>query len=282
MTVLPVVEGDGGVDYQELLGGLKRFGSTETEICVHGLGVLPEQVHENVIVAPWWEPQSMPALGGAGEVTELSDCAASLRAWDIVKDGMAITYIKTGIGAPQHMDAVLSLGLTPCKRILFLGSVGALDDQIGIGDIVVPEYSVCGDGASRYLADAPLANSDVFGEKAYPDWELLDRLKEITARACKAHNVRWHSGKTFSIDTIFAQFAHIDEILGMGCNVIEEETAAAFRAAAMMGIPMAALFSVSDNTVAKKSLVSGRTKEEMEYRRYVRRELFPKIIFEFF
>ena len=67
----------------------------------------------------------------------------------------------------------------------------------------------------------------------------------------------------------------------MGCNVIEEETAAAFRAA-MMGIPMAALFSVSDNTVAKKSLVSGRTKEEMEYRRYVRRELFPKIIFEFF
>ncbi len=68
----------------------------------------------------------------------------------------------------------------------------------------------------------------------------------------------------------------------MGCNVIEEETAAAFRAAAMMGIPMAALFSVSDNTVARKSLVSGRTKEEMEYRRYVRRELFPQIIFDFF
>ena len=40
--------------------------------------------------------------------------------------------------------------------------------------------------------------------------------------------------------------------------------------------------SVSDNTVTKKSLVSGRTKEEMDYRRYVRKELFPQIIFDIF
>ena len=68
----------------------------------------------------------------------------------------------------------------------------------------------------------------------------------------------------------------------MGCNVIEMETAAAFKAAAFAGIPMAALFSVSDNTVANKSLVSGRTSEEMQYRKKVRRELFPRIIIDLF
>ena len=68
----------------------------------------------------------------------------------------------------------------------------------------------------------------------------------------------------------------------MRCNTIEMETAVAFHAAALMVIPMAALFSVSDNTVTKKSLVSGRTKEEMDYRRYVRKELFPRIIFDIF
>lgn len=47
-------------------------------------------------------------------------------------------------------------------------------------------------------------------------------------------------------------------------------------------IPMAALFSVSDNTVVNKSLVSGRTSEEMEYRKKVRSELFPQIITELF
>jgi len=60
------------------------------------------------------------------------------------------------------------------------------------------------------------------------------------------------------------------------------ETAAAFRAAGLMGIPLAALFSVSDNTVTSKSLVSVRTPEEMEYRRVVRRDLFPEIILPLF
>lgn len=45
---------------------------------------------------------------------------------------------------------------------------------------------------------------------------------------------------------------------------------------------MAALFSVSDNAATKKSLVSGRTQEEQDYRHYVLKELFPKIIFDIF
>ena len=63
----------------------------------------------------------------------------------------------------------------------------------------------------------------------------------------------------------------------MGCNVIEMETAAAFRAAELAGILMAALFSVSDNTLARKSLISGRTEKEMRYRKKVRHSVFPDI-----
>ncbi|WCM71504.1 hypothetical protein LZD60_11720 [Clostridium perfringens] len=32
-----------------------------------------------------------------------------------------------------------------------MGSVGALDEKINIGDIIVPTLSVCGDGVCRYL-----------------------------------------------------------------------------------------------------------------------------------
>ena len=67
-----------------------------------------------------------------------------------------ITYIKTGIGAPVFMDALLALGVTKCKNIIFVGSVGSLDEDIGIGDIVIPQYSICGDGASRYIASDTL------------------------------------------------------------------------------------------------------------------------------
>ena len=175
------------------------------------------------------------------------------------------------------LEGLIPLGVTNCKRIIFIGSVGSLDPNIGIGDIVIPEYAICGDGASRYIASDDLSR-DVFGEKVYPDPRMLDTAITETARICNENNVKWHRGRNFSIDTIAARFAHIDTIISMGCNVIEMETAAAFRAAKLMNIPLMALFSVSDNTMTNKSLVSGRTPEETEYRVFTRRELFPQII----
>lgn len=266
--------------YQDLLLGLERFGSTKHDICVSTIGVEPEQIHKNVIVAPWWEPAVFTNFGTYNFLSASE--YDSIKVWDVKTDDLEITYIKTGIGAPVLMDIILALGVTPCQQIVFIGSVGALDCDIGIGDIVVPEFSICGDGASRYISSANLMGGDVFGEKQYPNRPMFDRLIKATEHICVQNKVDWHIGKTFSIDTIFAQFAHIDEIINMGCNVIEMETAAAFRAAAVASIPMAALFSVSDNTVAHKSLVSGRTKDEIAYRKAVRRKIFPEILCEIF
>ena len=268
------------MNYNDLIAGMKRFGSTEVDICVHGLGIIPDQVQENVIIAPWWEPPTLPRLGKAEYLSE-SDFSA-IKVWNITSESLKITYIKTGIGAPVLLDALLSLGVTPCKKIVFIGSVGALDESIGIGDIVIPEYSISGDGASRYISSDCLSNGDVFGEKVSPNATLFDIAKKVADKICSKDNVKWHIGKTFSIDTIFAQFTHIDEILKMGCNVIEMETAAAFRGALLADIPIVALFSVSDNTITNKSLISGRSTEEIDYRKFVRRELFPKIILEIF
>lgn len=268
------------IKYEDLISSMERFGSTKRDICIHGLGITPEQVQENVVIAPWWEPSGMPGLGAAEYLSE-SDFA-SIKVWNIKSDTCEMTYIKTGIGAPVLMDVLLSLGVTPCRRIIFIGSVGSLNSDISIGDIVIPDYSVCGDGASRYIASNSLEGCDVFGEKVYPNLSLSEKVKEITGHVCTRNGVKWHNGITFSIDTIVAQFLHIDKIINSGCNTIEMETAAAFRAASLIEIPIAALFSVSDNTVTNKSLISGRTPEENEYRKRVRREIFPEIILSTF
>ena len=266
------------MDYNKLLLGMKRFGSTEQDICVHGLTVTPEQIKENVVIAPWWEPSTLPGLG---EAQRLSPVGHAMGVWNIQNAKAEMTYIKTGIGAPMFLEGLLPLGVTRCKRIIFVGSVGSLVSDIGIGDIVIPKYSVCGDGTSRYLSSDDLTH-DVFGEKVYPDSDMLDRTIAEASRICNENDVKWHLGRNFSVDTIAAQFAHIDTIINMGCNVIEMESAVAFRAAKLMGTPLVALFSVSDNTVTNKSLVSGRSSEEMEYRKFTRRELFPKIILSIF
>lgn len=269
------------MDYQQLINGMKKYKSTEVDICTHCLGVPPEKINENVIIAPAWEPPSLALLGEA-QYLDAPGSAEKIKIWNIASSVGDITYMKTGIGAPVLMDALLALGLTKCKNVIFVGSVGSLDTNIGIGDIVIPEYSVCGDGASRYIASDTLSNSDVFGTIVKPGKAMYDIVLKVTEKICHQNHVKFHTGKTFSVDTVFAQYTHIDEILKMGCNVIEMETASAFRAAEIAGVSIAAIFSVSDNTVTNKSLISGRTENDMEYRRYVRYNLFPPIILDVF
>ena len=265
------------MEYKDLLEGWKRFGSTPEDVCRQTLNVDADKIQERVIIAPWWEPNVFDNLGN--KITVLSESNNfSIKIWEIQADGYKITYIKTGIGAPILTEALLALAGTKCKNVLFVGSVGALDRNISIGDIVIPKLSICGDGMSRYLKGKPLISNDPFGESSFPDLDFFKKLKKYTKEICEKNNVQWHIGKTFSIDTIVAQFAHIDEILDIGCNVIEMETAAAFRAANIINVRLAALFSVSDNTFQSKSLISERPEEEMNYRKEVKRRIFPKII----
>ncbi len=273
------------MDYKTIIDSIKKYGSDDRDICLFGIGVAPEQINENVIIAPWWEPSMLPLLGDAEYISASEH--AEIKVWNIpgksgndtVRDlSSDITFIKTGIGAPVLMDVMLALGVTPCKNAIFVGAVGALDEKMHIGDIVIPEYSLAGDGASRYIASDSLKSGDVFGEASYPDEKLYTQLLQNARSICDENGVALHIGRTYSTDTIFAEYAHIDEIKAMGCNVIEMETSAAFRAAKMAGFSLAALFSVSDNTFTDQTLYKKIPEEETAYRRFARNTLFPQII----
>jgi len=264
--------------YKYLLEGNERFGIKPIDICRSTLECEPEDISEDVILAPWWQPDIFEEY-----VDSIFPVAESVnKLWTITVNEKKITYIRTGIGAPVVIDDVLALGCTPCRNIIFIGSVGGLDEKLKIGDLVIPEYSFCGDGACRYLTDGNIGGNDCFGEKYYPDRNLYEKIKETAEKIGGKNNVDWHTGKTFSLDTVVAQFAHIDEILRMGCNCIEMETAVFFKASEICNIKSAAIFSVSDNTITKKSLLAGRTKEEMDHRRYVRKNILTKIVLECF
>ncbi|MBQ6182438.1 MAG: phosphorylase [Clostridia bacterium] len=264
------------MQYDDLISGIYRFVDDGTDICARFLGVESKRIQRNVVISPGWKPERMPALGNP-ELIASGALYGSLNVWNINTGDEEITYIQTGCGAPILMDALLSLGVSDCENIIFVSSVGAVDANISIGDIVIPEYSITGDGASRYIASNAL-DKDVFGEKMCPDASLLNQLKLETEKICKETNTKWHIGRTFCTDTIFAEFAHVDTIISTGCNSIDMETAVAFRSAKLMNKPIVALLNVTDNTVARKSLINETTKNEDEYRLFVRREVFPRII----
>ena len=89
----------------------------------------------------------------------------------------------------------------------------------------------------------------MFGQRVLPHENATLLLKAVAIQVCKQKRVMVHQGRTFSVDTLLAQYPYIDAIQAMGCNTIEMESAAAFRAAKVIKRPIAALFSVSDNII---------------------------------
>jgi len=256
------------MEYSKLLEAHKRYGTTTEDIIKYReYG----KILDTVVITPWWEHSMF-------ENQNVEIKQEGTRLYNIKGDEFEFSFIQLKlIGAPAIMDYILSLGVTKCNNIIFLGSAGSLDENIKIGDLVVPDYSICGDGASRYLNDNL---EDEFGKKEYPDEELTEILKLKMKSEAEVYKIRAHNEANFSVDSVFAQFAHIDYIKNTGAKVIEMETALVFKCAKMCNIKSTALLCISDNTLVKKSLYSGRSNEENQYRHMVRKSIIPKIIID--
>ena len=207
--------------YEDLLKSHLKYGTTSEDIALHS-GY--ENILENVVIAPWWGHEMFENYNFKEE--KIND-----KIFNFYGENISFSYVEIkNIGASAVMDFVLALGVTKCKNLVFLGSTGSLDEKIKIGDIVIPEYSICGDGASRYLNNNL---EDEFLKREYPTKKMTNKLINLL----KENNIKYHY------------------------------------------VPN---FSVADNTVLKKSLYSGRTEEEHQYRHNVRYNVIPKIVIELF
>lgn len=250
--------------YEDLLNSHLKYGTIPEDI-VKRNGY--EKILENVIIAPWWSHEIFD--NSNLKMEQVND-----KVFNYYGDGVEFSYIEPrSIGAPAIMDFVLPLGVTNCRNLIFLGSSGALTEEIKIGDIIIPKYSICGDGASRYLNPNL---EDEFLKEEYPSKKITEQLIKLLDEL----KIKYHYVPNISVDTIFGQYAHIDKILELGAKSIEMETANVFKSCKLMNINVVAIFCVSDNTISNKSLFSGRTDEENENRHKVRYEIIPKIAIE--
>jgi purine-nucleoside phosphorylase len=149
-----------------------------------------------------------------------------------------------------------------------------------IGDLVVLDKSLCGDGFSRYL-DENVLTRDCFLNPVEPDSGLAEIIKSHALEVCQRESISLHLGTVFSIDSIVAQFFRLDYLVSnFDCIGIEMETSSVFRAARLVGIRASALLQVSDVIPANKSLFSGRTKDDMERRNSIREGILARVILD--
>lgn len=262
------------INKQDLIESYKKYGISEENICKSRIGISGNQVDEIAVIAPLHRPEAYKELGC--KVTQLS--FGYYPAYRIENGNIKFTFISTQIGACNVGEIVIALAFSNCKKVIFTGSVGALKENIKIGDIFLPEFSMCGDGAVKYFTKENVADNYCFGKKFYPSESLQKRLINYMD---KQTLTPYKIVKNFSIDTIVAQFLHIDEFLSMGADVIEMETALVFCAAAVTNLDAVAILNVSDSTIAKKSLLDGRTKEELDAHFYTEHTLVPSLVLGF-
>ena len=254
---------------EQLKHSIDKYGDSSK--LVNRLGITEEEITEVVVLAPWWHPNKL---------YNNYDCKIELLS-DEFPDVHRITYnnksflhIRSYVGATNVGETVLLLSFTKCKRIIFVGSVGSISNDVNIGDLVIPSTSVSGEAFSSYMYET------INKKSLHKEYHPTKKFYDTTTNYLNNENIEFKDIKVYSVDTIAGQFSHIDEILNLGCKAIEMETSALFSACQVAEKECVALLAVSDNTILNKSLISGRTNEDMDKYYKTRYEIIRKIIFD--
>lgn len=230
-------------------------------------GCNKEFISEIVVIAPNWKVDIFNEH--ADFIKEISPKVHTVKT-----KNSEFTFIRTGMGASFVGDSILALSGTKCKTVIFVGSVGGLKSDMRVGDIVIPKYSICGEGFSRYLEED---FKDCFGIKYYPDKQLTEKIYDYSKDISKG-DVTIHIGKTYSSDTILAEYMNLEKIKEFECDCIEMETSAFFKAASYMKLKATAILMVLDNTIEEKPLFTELCENDKILKKNSKFNLIPNII----
>ncbi|BAE73382.1 Uridine phosphorylase [Sodalis glossinidius str. 'morsitans'] len=111
--------------------------------------------------------------------------------WRAELEGKSVVVCSTGIGGPSTSIAVEELSQLGIRTFLRVGTTGAIQNAINVGDVLVTTAAVRLDGASQHFA--PLAFP------AVADFACTTAL----VQAAKQRGARLHVGVTASSDTFY-------------------------------------------------------------------------------
>jgi DeoD family purine-nucleoside phosphorylase len=149
----------------------------------------------------------------------------------IASDGLPLTIQSTGMGGPSAAIVVAELADLGARRVLRVGTCGALDPGLALGDLLIATEALADDGTSRALG-APGA---LFADPGL-------------ARALGAAPTdRTHAGAVVSTDLFYDNAEGAKKRwTDAGARAVEMETAALYALAQRRGLQAASLLLVTD------------------------------------
>jgi DeoD family purine-nucleoside phosphorylase len=151
-------------------------------------------------------------------------------------DGSLLTIQSTGMGGPSAAIVIAELVSLGARRLVRVGTCGALDPGLTLGDLIVVTESIAEDGTSRALGA---------GERVGGDAALIAALGAAADGA--AADGPAARGPIVTTDLFYDGATNREQRwLAAGALAVEMETATLFALAARRGVQAAAVLAVSD------------------------------------
>lgn len=165
-------------------------------------------------------------------------------------DGEPLTVQSTGMGGPSAAIVATELAELGASRLIRVGTCGAIDPSLALGDLVIVTEAIAQDGASRGLG----ANASL-----EPDRTLVEglRLAGGASEYLGAGSGQLHAGPVVSTDLFYDAPAGSERRwAAAGALAIEMETAALVAVAERRGMLAASILLVSDLVLPTPTRIS--------------------------
>jgi uridine phosphorylase len=150
-------------------------------------------------------------------------------------DGVGITACSTGIGCPSTAIVVEELTRIGAKTLIRVGTTGALQPDIDVGDIVVATAAVRSDGTSREYMPIEYP--------AVADFDVISAL----LTASKDSSVRIHRGIIQSSDAFYVASEASNKLTEGNVLSIEMESSTLFTLASIKRVKAGTILAVDGN-----------------------------------
>ncbi|SDX86050.1 nucleoside phosphorylase [Halobellus clavatus] len=153
-------------------------------------------------------------------------------------EGVPLTICSTGIGCPSAAIAVEELAAVGVETLIRVGTTGALQRGIEIGDMVVATGAAKEEGTSKRYEDSVIP--------AVPDYDVLTALVDAAER--NGEDV--HVGPIVSDDAFYTESEeYVEEWEAANLQAVEMEAAAVFSIARRKDLAAGAICTVDGNLV---------------------------------
>lgn len=242
--------------------------SKDKDIAMYEFGLSTEKHYDVLVVAPGWKPTKIMTDYDV-EIT-CTSVVNYISGYEVKGKDFLIGWIQCSSGASSLIDELSTCAYLDFDKLVFVGAVGSLVPEIGLGKLCTPQWCVSGNLANGYLLD-DIQQYKPFG-KVYPNapafvQQVMERYPEMI------------QAPVFCTDSIFCEYSHLDFIKSFGTKLIEMETSSFYLMADLLEKPAIALLAVSDNSANGDPLV-GRTEEQKRLYNITRKQVIPKIIMD--